>query len=416
MANKEFILQGFTTRTHRDAIRELFDVEDVQSVLISVAFASESGVEQILDQLRDVGDKLLVFAGIRNDITSYQAMTSLAGIKGISLFTVDTGARTIIFHPKLYLVRGANHARMIVGSANLTLGGLNNNVEAGLLLQFDLSEPNDRATVESVERELLALPHSYPDNVIQISQLGTLDEMLAAGRLTDESLLNAPRPSTSAGSKPGGSGSQDLVPRIKLKVPPLQTSLKVGKHIATSSPAASTAMPASPSPAPAAAITIPATAVVSPVAVTSTAGVKLELMWESAPLTERDLNIPTGATTNKTGSINLDKGRLPEYVDHRPYFYDEVFNSLSWTPRSLTVVEAYAKFQLILKGVDYGEYDLAVRHTTSTTSKSYLQKNAMTRLSWGPIKGYIANRSLIGRTLSLYRDAADPTRFVLEID
>ena len=40
----------------------------------------------------------------------------------------------------------------------------------------------------------------------------------------------------------------------------------------------------------------------------------------------------------------------------------------------------------------------------------------MTRLSWGPMRDYVAREDLMGRTLSLYRDKADPTRFVLEID
>ena len=94
-------------------------------------------------------------------------------------------------------------------------------------------------------------------------------------------------------------------------------------------------------------------------------------MWQSKALTERDLNIPTGQKTNKTGSINLDKGLLPEEEDHRPYFRNKVFNALNWTYRLPTVDEAYAQFQFILKGVNYGMFDLAIRHTTSTTSKSY---------------------------------------------
>lgn len=40
----------------------------------------------------------------------------------------------------------------------------------------------------------------------------------------------------------------------------------------------------------------------------------------------------------------------------------------------------------------------------------------MTRLSWGPMREYVASPDLIGRTLALYRDKVDPARFVLEID
>ena len=120
--------------------------------------------------------------------------------------------------------------------------------------------------------------------------------------------------------------------------------------------------------------------------------------------------------TNKTGSVNLDKGLMAKEVDHRHYFREEIFNELLWSPAKKTTEEAYAKFHLILKRLSYGEFDLRIGHTIGTTSKAYQQNNAMTRLSWGPMSKHIARPDLIGRTLALYRDNADPTRFVLEID
>jgi hypothetical protein len=45
-----------------------------------------------------------------------------------------------------------------------------------------------------------------------------------------------------------------------------------------------------------------------------------------------------------------------------------------------------------------------------------LQNNAMTRLSWGAMREYIARPDLIDRTLAVYRDKVDPKRFVIEID
>jgi hypothetical protein len=69
-----------------------------------------------------------------------------------------------------------------------------------------------------------------------------------------------------------------------------------------------------------------------------------------------------------------------------------------------------------LKGISYGDFDLRIAHTMGTTSTSYLQRNAMTRLSWGPMRNLVARPDLIGRSLRLYRDEADATRFVLEID
>lgn len=47
MATAKFILQGFTESTHGGALRWLFELLDIQKILISVAYVSEGGVEQL---------------------------------------------------------------------------------------------------------------------------------------------------------------------------------------------------------------------------------------------------------------------------------------------------------------------------------------------------------------------------------
>jgi HKD family nuclease len=392
MATKEFILQGFTSRTHGAAVRELFDIADIQSVIVSVAFITESGVELIDGQLKANSEKLTVFAGIRNEISSFQGLSKLLGYGG-ALYAVDTGARGILFHPKLYVVRGKTTARMIIGSSNLTHGGLNNNIEAGMMFHFDLAMAGDKLLVDTIEAQFADLPTEYPDNILKVTKVAQLEDWLKCGRLVDEMAVLAPRPNASAG---GSSGAGDTVPRIKLKVAALRRALKKAKATAKK--------PAKPAKA------------AAPVS-TAALGVDLELVWESKRLTRRDLTIPSGSNTNKTGSVNLDKGLMTD-GDHRHYFRDVVFSDLVWIATNATgkVEEAHAKFQLVLKGVSHGEYDLRIGHSTDIKSRSYLQHNAMTRLSWGATQTLIARPDLIGRTLALFRDKADTTRFVLEID
>lgn len=398
MAKKKFILQGVTTKTHAQAVRELFDCPDVKKVILSVAFVSESGVQQIEVALRAHAARVTVLAGIRNDITSHQGLALLHDI-GVKLYTVDTGSRNVIFHPKLYLVRGKTAARFVVGSANLTLGGLNNNIEAGMTIDFNLADAEDKVVVDEIEAQLNALPADYPDHVVKVGSIADLDALLASGRLVDEMAVSPPRPTTSATEMGGG----DAVPRMKLKVAPLRRALARAK--------------AAPKKLKPPKVTAGAKAgVVAHKPVLAAVGVEFELVWESKPLTRRDLTIPDAKGTHATGSVNLDKGLLPEDVDHRHYFRNDVFPHLAWATRSKTVDETFAKFQLVLKGISHGEFDLAIRHTTSTTSEAYKQRNAMTRLSWGPMREFVARPDLIGRTLALYRDKVDPTRFVLEID
>jgi HKD family nuclease len=391
MATKEFILQGLTTRTHMAAVRELFNVPNIERVILSVAYVTESGVDLLSAKIKSCASYVAVFAGIRNGTTSRQGLARLHGL-GVNLYAVDTGSRNVLFHPKLYLVRGKSLARLVIGSANLTIGGLNNNVEAGMLLEFDLTDKNDKSVVDAIEDRFRVLPKEYPENVLQIDTSKLLDEMQASGRLVDEMALPPPQPSTRASI-----GSSDPVPRIKLKVPALKKALAAAKKAApkTAKPPAKGQVTATPDPA--------------------IVGVEIELVWESKSLERRDLQIPIGTNTHKTGSINLDQGLLPKEVDFQTYFRDEVFAALSWHPRSPTVDEAFARCALVLKGVSYGEFDVPISHTTSKVA-SQKQRNALTRLRWGPMRPSIAREDLIGRTLSFYRDKADPKRFVLEID
>lgn len=298
---RELILQGLTKRTHGEALAEMLSSEAVDRVVLSVAFVSDSGVELIEKQLKSLATKTTVFAGIRNDITSAQALRRLLGL-GVSLYAVDTGSRHLLFHPKLYLVRCKGSAQVSVGSANLTLGGMNNNIEAGILLSLDPANAADVAFLKETEAQFDGLEAAHPKNVLAISDKKFIDELLASGRVVDELALPLRRPSATATK-----GSSDPTPRMKMQVPPLRpTPRKAGK----------------PKPAKSVAAAVPAGG-------TPTVGVAYELMWVSKSLERRDLNIPVaGRNTNPTGSISLDKGLMDASVDHRHYFRDVVFAGL----------------------------------------------------------------------------------------
>lgn len=396
MAKKNIIFQGFTKETHLNAFQRLFEVQDIKKVMVSVAFVSENGVSHIESNLRKYAACTTIFAGIRNDITSYQGLTKLHDL-GCKLYTVDTGSRHILFHPKLYLVSGAKSARLLIGSANLTVGGLNNNIEAGMFLDLSLTNADDKIIVNEVESLLESLPEEYPEHIQLVGKPSILEEMLNTGRLVDEMFISAPKPVTSV----HGGSNNDAVSRIKLKISALRSASKKPKA------ALKKQQPLTP------------IKVIKTKPVPVSIGVEYEMVWESKALTERDLNVPSRNNTHATGSINLDKGLLEGDVDQRHYFREIVFSSLSWTPtksKSSSVEESYAKFQLVLKGISYGEFDLRIAHSTDKESKTYKQNNAMTRLSWGSMKEYVSKPDLIGRSLTLYRDKGDPTRFVLEID
>ena len=133
MAKAELVLQALTNRPHAVAITEIMALPEPVSCLFSVAFARSAGVASIEASIAALKIKPMVFVGIRNDITSIQALRQLLSL-GVQLYTVDTGARRPIFHPKLYLISARKSARAIIGSANLTHYGLQNNIEISTLL------------------------------------------------------------------------------------------------------------------------------------------------------------------------------------------------------------------------------------------------------------------------------------------
>lgn len=409
MAKKEFIFQGFTTRTHVDAINELFQVQDIQHVLLSVAFVSKNGVDKIKSNLSANSANLTVFAGIRNDITSFQGLTELYLLAN-SLYVVDTGSRSVVFHPKIYLVRGKHRARLIIGSANLTLGGLHNNIEAGMILDFDLADSNDKSVVNSIEFSLNGLPHSYPKNVGLISSLADLGRLLADGRLVDESIVRPSRPSAYSGTT-----TTDNVPRIALARPPLR-GLKVAQPPispqAAQNPSPSAGLPSTAPPASTASPPPPI-----PTSLATTFSTPLELVWESSPLKPRSLQLSTGnASTNSTGSANLGKGRFT-HIDQVTYFRNHVFGSLNWTLNSQGNTETVDHdFDIVIRGVMVGTFSLTLRHSLTRAAKASTDDNIPTGMSWNKAKPYVSKPALLGATMRLWRSTINPTNFRIDID
>lgn len=387
MAQIELILQAVTTATHAAAIRALLERIDADSVLFSVGFAQEAGVEALEPALRPVASCTKVFVGIRNGITSVQAIKRLLRLR-VEVYAVDTASREKIFHPKLYLVvDDREEAGLIIGSANLTHQGLHNNIEASTQILLDLQDDGERAFVEGTLRSFDDMLRSHPHHVFQITDNAGADALLDSGRLEDETELPAPSVATSVRS-----GDRDSLPRMKLHQVPRPNLRRPTRRAGAPRRAAPATVAAAKPP-------------------------DYRLIWESNELTERDLNVPSGPTTHRTGSMLWKKGAT-EGIDQRHFFRDEVFDGLAWTPdKKLPHIErARASFEIVIKNLNYGKFTLQVSHNTSTTSKSYRQNNAMTQLHWGLALRIVARRDLLGRTMSLYRKETNPPEFLIEID
>ncbi|UYB49956.1 hypothetical protein OCI51_25680 (plasmid) [Lysinibacillus capsici] len=143
----------------------------------------------------------------------------------------------------------------------------------------------------------------------------------------------------------------------------------------------------------------------------------MTLLWESAPLTNRDLNIFTSDNTHLTGQINLDAG-INLIPDFQTYFRNDVFNNLEWQfrrPQYPHLEYADCEFEVILEDRNIGFFNLELVHSTAFNSPTALQNNAMTKIKWGGLRDYIDNPDYLGLTLKIYRFNTNPYTYRLEI-
>ena len=378
---KKFLLQAVNNEDHLAPAKEVFGLTGLTSATISTAFMTASGLTLLQDVLEPIAANTRIFVGIRNGITTVQSIQKALEI-GCETFMVDTGSRQRIFHPKLYYSKSPERAKLLLGSANLTMGGLRTNIEASVLQDFDPTA--DVEFLAEIDRKLNALTADYPDHVIRAVDNTQLADLQRAGRLIDERRALPPEPSGSSADR-----ALDTVPKMVLHTNPIRLTRPIKPPVAPIAPAAPVARE------------------------------RLEQVWESNGLTRRHLNIPTGANTNPTGSMLLGIGAW-EGIDQRHYFRDDVFEALNWTPDpspSRSHIErAEAKIRLIVKDVDYGVHAMHLSHNTRTDTRAYEQRNSMTGLHWGDAKPIVAKEDLLDRALKLFRETDDPTRFTLEID
>ena len=379
MAEIDLLLQGLNKDDdHETAVNKLLSISEMENYLFSLAFVRSNGVERIKGNLGRASDKTRVFIGIRNGVTSVQSIFSFFKI-GIAPYVVDTASNSKIFHQKIYAAYSNAIAHIIIGSANLTYGGLNQNIEASSYIRLNREQQVDEKYFQKLINTIQDLPVTYPDHVFQVKTARQAVELLKEGRLEDERLTRLPPT-----NKTHGNRERDNLTPIPTHGRKIQSPRKGVKKRLAGKTVSTTAL----------------------------------LVWESKPLTERSLNIPRKANTNITGDVNLGKGLMEEDIDFQHYFRDVVFSELAWhsnpSSRSPHLERARITTELIIKNISCGVYDLEVTHDPRTNTKSYEQQNVMTSIKWGAARSFIAKRDLLGRTLRLYKK--NSTDFTIVID
>jgi HKD family nuclease len=169
------------SETFRERLVALLKYSDLERVRIAVAFARWDGIGLLsgpLENFLERGGKLESVYGVGNGITTSDALyyglvlRKLFPGRTYSGFVEDRYANAL-FHPKYFEFRFASKTIVIVGSANLTGGGLQRNSEVG----FEVTFPSGAAGEDSLAtywKTVRALAATTTQAEIQrLSSLGT---------------------------------------------------------------------------------------------------------------------------------------------------------------------------------------------------------------------------------------------------
>ena len=161
----------------------------------AVAFVKRSGVRHIEGGLASFArdHDVEVIAGIDHRGTSHEGLQNL-------LESVSPSGRVVVFHnpglltfhPKVYIFKNASAADVVIGSGNLTGGGLFANYELGVRLLLDLDDPAHAAFLESLELRLDSWSDGSAGTAHVLDQ-DLLTDLTQRGLTPSERLLIPPR-------------------------------------------------------------------------------------------------------------------------------------------------------------------------------------------------------------------------------
>lgn len=359
-------------------------------------------IRPLLTRLSETNGPTTIVVGSNDSGTAAEDVVELLAAAGPPRSELRLGVVHLVgglFHPKVLHVSIGARQLCYTGSANFTGAGVSGqNVEAGVL--FDSQDSDSAAELARIAQ---AIDDWFPSRggIRIISTAADIETLLAEGVLTDRSTQRARREAARR-QHPPSEGARARAFRVRrLFTLPGSLGLEEASDLVAVDGEQETATQGA-------------------AAVAAAAGGSWNLVWKSAGLARRDLNIPTAGGTNPTGSMGLKRGDWEEDIDHRHYFRDSVFPELAWQREGTGTHEtAEADLELWIAGSFKASATVTISHNADTTSKTYEQRNFMSALRWGSLRDIVADDQLLGWVLRLDRqDGGDggPPRYRLRID
>jgi hypothetical protein len=410
-------------------LKAMLDDDGLTAITIAVAWVRFRGLlrlKQNVEAFRDRGGSLCAVVGIDEGGATRPGLLGIMRMADEAYVFKDSRGGT--FHPKVYLGEGREKAELLVGSSNLTPGGLFVNVEASTSAVFGLPAERNHPALLDARRFVADL---IDDGAACTRLTPTTVDELCANKSYRIALNERSRSRT--GARPRGADPADidetvagadtdetgpLFPpsrRRRTRIPPLtQTdrdelaALELDDLQEPGQPAAPglpergmpPGAPASPVPP------MPSHALTSPGAPSVTE------VWTKEM--ERSDAQQVSARSNPTGLLRLTKE--DHDIDHLTWFRQTLFRApVVWghavDRRGNPIEVASASFNVRIEGVDYGTFVLKVDYGPHRESK---QGNVPTLIHWGRELGAVLRaHDHSGQTLTLERFANGSYRLTI---
>jgi HKD family nuclease len=162
----------------------------------AIAFVKQSGTKYILNGLASFverGGKVIITAGIDVGGTTVEALQDLLiALNGKENIFVFHNANSSTFHPKIYLFKNEKNAEVVIGSNNLTEGGLFINYEAAVQISLSLNDPEDIEFLVQIEQALDEWSTAEDGLCYKVTQ-ELIQQLVAENHLPDETFTRTLR-------------------------------------------------------------------------------------------------------------------------------------------------------------------------------------------------------------------------------
>lgn len=222
----QFITQPFGVVRLGDFLLTNFADPQWTSFRAAIAFVKRSGTLFVRQPLQAFNSRAEVRISVGVDLngTSREGLTDLfeATPQGQVFIYRNNGPST--FHPKVYVFKSTQKADVLVGSGNLTRGGLYTNYEASLAVSLNLANQQDASFLQIVETAL-DIWSQPQEGTCYVLTKELIEQLVAQGLVHTEAELHAAQKQATAAATAGQqqilAAKQPLFVTITVPPPPV---------------------------------------------------------------------------------------------------------------------------------------------------------------------------------------------------